>query len=163
MLITRMSQRLFNIMEYIVNMLCELSPVADGLRLAPVYGELTFTQLRAVDKGHDNVISTGIGRGQRSGLRFSRGSGVFKSVMLVTIEVDHGVIFENDRIKADRPRFLIKKFGEIALGDRWSGVLRIKGNSLIIGEDQGRFAGTENGGQFSEIPKDRVIEIDVSP
>jgi hypothetical protein len=42
-------------------------------------------------------------------------------------------------------------------------VLRIKGNSLIIGEDQGRFAGTENGGQFSEIPKDRVIEIDVSP
>jgi len=28
---------------------------------APVYGELLITQLRAVDKGHDYVISTGIG------------------------------------------------------------------------------------------------------
>jgi hypothetical protein len=27
----------------------------------PVYGELLFTQLWAVDKGHDNVISTEIG------------------------------------------------------------------------------------------------------
>ena len=92
------------------------------------------------------------------------GSGVFKDIMIVTLIADYGVVFEekHSTIKAIRARLLIKKLGEIALGDRWGGNLKIDGNNLIIGKDEGRFSGTDKGGRFSEIPKDRVIKIDIS-
>ena len=42
---------------------------------------------------------------------------------------------------------------------------RLNGSCLKlnrIGQDEGWFSGTDRGGRFSEIPKDRVIKIDVS-
>ena len=92
------------------------------------------------------------------------GSGVFIDIMLVTLIADYGVVFDIKRsiIKATRKRLLIKKLGEISLGDRWSGNLKLDGNNLFIGKDVGRFAGTDSGGRFSEKPKDRVVKIDIS-
>ena len=91
------------------------------------------------------------------------GSGVFKNVMLLTLIADYGVVYDekNSIIMVNRPRLLIKKLGEIALGDRWSGNLKIDGNNLTIGKDEGWFSGIDSGGRFFEIPKDRVIKIDI--
>ena len=37
---------------------------------------------------------------------------------------------------------MLTKLGATTLGDRWSGALRVEGNSLLIGRDEGQFAGT---------------------
>ena len=92
------------------------------------------------------------------------GSGVFTSIMLVTLISDHGVVFDEEHsiIKANKQRLLIKKLGEVVLGDRWSGNLTIDGDNLIIGKDKGWYAGTDGGGPFSKTPRDRVIKIDLT-
>jgi hypothetical protein len=58
-------------------------------------------------------------------------------------------------------RFLIKKRGEIVLGDRWDGELKVNGNSLLVGKDQGWFtvSGGTGGGGLSYDRKDRVLKI----
>lgn len=76
------------------------------------------------------------------------GSGVFKDLMLVTIE-------------EDSERLLIRKLGEITLGDRWSGELSVTGNEIFVGKDKGWFtvSGGTGGSLLTNDPRDRVITI----
>lgn len=93
------------------------------------------------------------------------GSGVFKNLMLVMIESDKGVVFneEESLITSTKERVVIRKLGKVSLGDRWAGELTIEGNELIIGKDEGWFSrsGGEGGGKFSKDQKERTIRIDV--
>ena len=91
------------------------------------------------------------------------GSGSFRSLLLVKFEYDHSISCDWDKsvVQAGKNRLLIKKVGEIALGDRWDGAMSVKGNSILVGKDKGIFAGTEKGGRLSEIPKDRWLKIDL--
>ncbi len=95
---------------------------------------------------------------------WGEGRSVWRNVMLVRLVIDYGVDFDpysDSSIKADKPRLLIMKLGEIGLGSNYSGSLKIKGNNLIIGEDEGLYAGMEDHGPFSAIKKNKVIKIDI--
>lgn len=91
------------------------------------------------------------------------GSGVFKSLLLVKFEYDSSIVCDWDKgvVQSGKNRLLIKKLGEIALGDRWDGALSVKGNFILVGKDKGIFVGTKKGGRLSEIPKDRWLKIDL--
>lgn len=43
-----------------------------------------------------------------------------------------------------RKRLVMKKLGEIGLGDRWDGILDVKGNEISIGKDTGYFGDRQN-------------------
>ena len=58
---------------------------------------------------------------------------------------------------------MIRKVGQIGLGDRWNGRLEVRGDHLFVGRDEGRFRGSAWGGVLSPDPKDRVVRIDVAP
>jgi hypothetical protein len=92
------------------------------------------------------------------------GSAVFMNLLLVKFEQDQAISYDWEKgvVRAGKRRLLIRKLGEIALGDRWDGELEIKGNSIFVGKDRGWFAGTKNGGRLSEIPKDQWLKIDVN-
>ena len=51
-------------------------------------------------------------------------------------------------IRADRQRILLRRLGELPLGDRWDGDLRVVGNDLHVGEDRGRFGHNQSRGLF---------------
>lgn len=93
------------------------------------------------------------------------GSGVFKSLLLVTFEYDKGMLCDWDKavVRAGEKRLLIKKLGEIGLGDRWAGELKVEGNSVFIGKDTGWFtvSGGTGGDWMSYDRKDRVLEINL--
>ncbi len=63
-----------------------------------------------------------------------------------------------------RPRLLLNKVGEIYLGDRWRGGLRVEGSTLFVGKDTGWFttSGGTGGDWLSQDPADRVLVIDVN-
>ncbi len=95
------------------------------------------------------------------------GSGVFRNLMLLTLEFDYGIDCcdwdVQTAIRADRKRMLIKKLGEMGLGDRWSGQLSVSGNELRIGRDEGWFSrsGGTGGGVLSYSRADRILKIDI--
>lgn len=91
------------------------------------------------------------------------GSGVDESLMFLTVRRDKGLSVDWDKlsIRPERERIVLQKLGEIVLGDRWNGKLRIEGNKIFIGKDQGRFSESEGGGRLSNHPKDRVLSIDI--
>jgi hypothetical protein len=91
------------------------------------------------------------------------GAGTFNSIMLVKFENDRSIAFDkdNDVVKSGSERLLIKKLGEFALGDRRDGDLKVEGNCILIGKDNGVFAGTRNGGSLSANPKKRIVKIDL--
>lgn len=66
------------------------------------------------------------------------GSGAFRSIVLVTLEKDKGLSLDknNRTLTLDRPRWLIKKLGEIPLGDRYDGKITLHGATLKIGKDE---------------------------
>ncbi|MCB2261838.1 MAG: hypothetical protein LGR52_02695 [Candidatus Thiosymbion ectosymbiont of Robbea hypermnestra] len=93
------------------------------------------------------------------------GSGVFKGLLFVTFEYDKGIRVDWDEsvINWDRDRLLIRKHGEIALGDRWDGELRVEGDKLFVGKDRGWFtvSGGTGGSWLSHDRKDRILLIDM--
>ena len=97
------------------------------------------------------------------------GSGRFVNLMLFTIEFDNGIVCcDWDRqttIKADKKRIIMRKLGEIGLGDRWSGELRITGNDLHVGRDEGWFteSGGTGGGWLSYNRAARVLKVNIHP
>ena len=89
------------------------------------------------------------------------GSGVFKSLMLVTIEHDTGIEWNGRDAKPhSRERLLIRKIGEISLGDRWAGDMKTVGNTISIGADRGWFS--ESGGTGGGPSHARTIQVDVT-
>ncbi len=91
------------------------------------------------------------------------GSGIFISLLLVRWEEDMAIACDWDHltVRPGRKRLLLRKVGEIALGDRWNGKLEVKGNDLFVGKDVGQFSGRAGGGVLSPDPKDRVLKIDL--
>ena len=89
------------------------------------------------------------------------GSGAFTQLMLLAIAFDYGIDCcdwdAQTAIRADRKRLVIKKLGEIVLGDRWSGKLSIGENELQLGLDQGPFS------QSDHHRGDRIVKIDIHP
>jgi hypothetical protein len=67
------------------------------------------------------------------------GSGRFRRILLASIEKDRGLTtFSRGTgvLRLNRERRLIKKLGEIALGDRYEGEIVLRGNTLRIGKDE---------------------------
>lgn len=93
------------------------------------------------------------------------GSGVFMNLLLVRLEQDQSISCDWDKglVQAGKNRLLLKKLGEIALGDRWKGELAVKSNAIFVGKDEGWFAesGGTGGGPLSYDRKDRWLKIDL--
>lgn len=91
------------------------------------------------------------------------GSGFFRGLLLVAVERDYELVCDWDalEVKPSRERVLLKKLGELHLGDRWVGELKVNGNEILIGKDQGWFtvSGGTGGGHLSQDIKDRTIRI----
>ncbi len=70
------------------------------------------------------------------------GSGVWHQLLFLTIVEDHGLEVSPDgkSLNLTKHRSLVKKLGCHFLDDRWKGFLKVEGNSLFIGENQGWFS-----------------------
>ena len=73
------------------------------------------------------------------------GSGSFRNLLLAVIEFAEETppapgAREGAAGPAGRERIVLRKLDEVPLGDRWDGKIRIRGNELWIGEDNGWFA-----------------------
>jgi uncharacterized protein len=90
------------------------------------------------------------------------GSGVFEGLMLVQISEEiGGPAIEPasglaQTMTFKRKQIVIKKLGEIGLGDRWDGILEVKGNEISIGKDTGFFSDRQ------KTPA-RVVKIESPP
>jgi hypothetical protein len=90
------------------------------------------------------------------------GSGVFEGLMLVQISEESGgptiepASGPTQTMTFKRKRLVLKKLGEIGLGDRWDGILEVKGNEISIGKDTGFFSDRQ------KTPA-RVVKIDSPP
>lgn len=76
------------------------------------------------------------------------GTGVFECLLLVRFDTDVGFGCDwRDRVvRPGRERILIRKLGEIPLGDRWSGRLQVRGDEIVVGRDCARGSGDLWGG-----------------
>lgn len=93
------------------------------------------------------------------------GSGTFVGLLFLAVERGHGVAHDAERkdggvVRADRERIVLRKLGTIGLGDRWDGELRVVGNDLFIGRDEGWFA---NHPDFTERQVERTLTVDLHP
>jgi uncharacterized protein YecT (DUF1311 family) len=90
------------------------------------------------------------------------GTGAFPSLLLVTMRPEETGMSPRSGGSGDqtltfrRKRLVIRKLGQIPLGDRWSGALSVTGNELHVGKDQGFFSDRSPS-------KARVITIDYQP
>lgn len=84
------------------------------------------------------------------------GSGRFRNLMLVSLERDHGLTYDERKnvLRADRERWLIKKWGEVPLGDRYAGNITVSGNTIHIEKDRGGYTGV--------IDKDQTIRVELT-
>jgi hypothetical protein len=76
------------------------------------------------------------------------GTGVFRNLMLVSLERDHGLDYDEAKgtLRASRSRWLIKKWGGAPLGDRYDGNVTVSGNTIRIEKDRGPYgSGTDKG------------------
>lgn len=66
------------------------------------------------------------------------GTGKFRNLLFASLEKDRGLSYneKNHTLRLDRERWIIKKLGEIPLGDRYEGNLSVKGDVLHIGKDK---------------------------
>ncbi len=74
------------------------------------------------------------------------GSGRFENLLIVRLERDAGGGSLDDggnkieTLTFKKQRTLIRKLGEISLGDRWDGQLKVIGNDIAIGKNTGWFS-----------------------
>jgi hypothetical protein len=66
------------------------------------------------------------------------GSGRFRNLLLVSLEKDKGLSFNTSKntLTLDRERCVLKRLGEIHLGDRYEGDITLEGDILRIGKDK---------------------------
>jgi uncharacterized protein len=90
------------------------------------------------------------------------GTGIFEQLLLVKLErSETGGELKSTGAKTGiftfkKPRLLLRKLGEIGLGDRWNGDIKITGDQISIGKDRGVLSDLE-------LSKARVIKIDPAP
>ncbi len=76
------------------------------------------------------------------------GSGQFNGVLLVSISLDTSLNSSardevEEVLESTSDRLLVRNIGYIVLGDRWDGQLKVEGDALVVGPDQGWFSGRE--------------------
>ena len=131
-LVRKTAQSVFLLLTMIVSMIATVTPficVAHDRAPAGDGGAwFGYRYVGRTDDGADVLETSNCGGG----------SGVFVNLMLVRIERDKGMScnWTQGVIRADRERLVIKKLGEIGLGDRWSGELKVQGNKVFIGKDR---------------------------
>lgn len=83
------------------------------------------------------------------------GSGIFKSLLFVTLQDDTGLSLDegNMELHFTRQRRIIRRLAEMPLGDRYAGEITVKGNSVRIGKDRNPLSA----GVFEE---EAVLKID---
>jgi len=87
------------------------------------------------------------------------GSGRFETLLLIRLEHDaNGASVEDaggkiETLTFKKQRTLLRKLGEIPLGDRWDGQLKVTGNEIAIGKNQGWSSG-------KNPDKGRVVRVD---
>lgn len=110
------------------------------------------------------------------------GSGVFRSLLLLVLESspgiepnrgfddleDDGMGSGQDRlwdavIRPAQDRVAARKLGEIPLGDRWDGEVRVRANEVFVGRDQGWFVGSGADGGVNNWGADRGLTLDFLP
>ena len=96
------------------------------------------------------------------------GSATWASLLFVAVELRHGIGRREERedgsvIRADRERIVVRKLGTLATGDRWSGELRVRGNGVFVGKDQGWFTVSGGSGGDGNWLTDRLVTIDIAP
>lgn len=100
--------------------------------------------------------------------QWGSGTMVSRRLLLVTIEEDPGIDQSpaaqgggignrNGALRFNRPRLLIRKLGELVLGDRWEGALRVEGNKILVGHDEGFLSRREAGENFSPYNSQNVV------
>jgi hypothetical protein len=84
------------------------------------------------------------------------GSGRFRNLMLVSLERDHGLTYDERKnvLRPERERWLIKKWGEVPLGDRYVGNVTVSGNTIHIEKD--------HGGSTGVVDKDKTIRLELT-
>ena len=93
------------------------------------------------------------------------GSGTFMDLLFLAVERGHGIADDAEPedggvIRADRGRIVLRKLGTIVLGDRWDGELRVRGNDLFLGRDEGWF---ENHPDYADRRAERTLTVDIHP
>ncbi len=135
------------------------------VREEPDEHPFVFHEDGAAGFGYSFVGTTPSGLHVLATSEWGGGSGVFRRVLLVRFEADAGLTVDWDAGRvatSTEPRLLLWKSGEIGLGDRWDGELRVEGDTLVIGTDEGWFAasGGLGGGPLSEEPRERHLRIE---
>jgi len=101
------------------------------------------------------------------------GTMVANSLLFLTVEEDHGLVEvpeptggglgERDgALRLTRSRILVRKLGELALGDRWDGEIRVDGNRILVGRDQGHFSDGSTGASSPYNNRDIVLQLEDS-
>lgn len=92
------------------------------------------------------------------------GSSSDHSLLFLVIEEDPGLVIndKNNTLTLTRPRTLLKKLGEMSLGDRWKGQLKVEGNKLFIGKDHGWFSEDRDDGEVVKRTNDweKIVTIE---
>jgi hypothetical protein len=93
------------------------------------------------------------------------GSGSFGDLLLLRVERESRPVLDRARgVLAPGPeRTLLEKVASIGLGDRWSGALRVEGNRIVVGRDEGWFAESrgKGGGRSAGGQGPRTIVVDL--
>ena len=84
------------------------------------------------------------------------GTGRFRNLMFVVLEKDKALDYDekNGVLRLSRERWLIRKLGEVALGDRYDGKVAVSGNRVLIAAD--KHDPTPGG-----VAKDKVIRLEM--
>jgi len=109
--------------------------------------------------GYEYVGRTASGLDVLRTSSWTGGSGRFENLMIVRLERDAAGASLDDAggkietLTFKKQRTLIRKLGEIALGDRWDGQLKVIGNDIAIGKNTGWFSD-------KNADKGRVVRVD---
>ena len=66
-------------------------------------------------------------------------------------------------IRPAKDRIVARKLGDISLGDRWNGEVRVRANEVFVGRDQGWFVGSGGTGGVNNWRADRWLTLDILP
>lgn len=152
------------------------SDPGDEIEVREVAGNCPFVQHVERDGSGDYSGSFGyryVGM-TRSGVHVLRiawgggGSATWTSLLFLAVELRHGIGRHEEReegsvVRADRERIVARKLGTVAAGDRWSGELRVRGNEVFVGKDQGWFTVSGGSGGDDNWLVDRFVTIDIAP
>ncbi|HTB57741.1 MAG TPA: lysozyme inhibitor LprI family protein [Polyangia bacterium] len=130
---------------------CDVKVAKTGNRYPYVYAQdpVDAGDLRPAEFGYRYVGRTTSGLDVLFTAESGGGSGVFEGLMLVRISEEIGAPSVEpasgsvQTLTFRKKRLVIKKVGELGLGDRWDGILGVSGNEISIGKDTGALSRVE--------------------